>query len=52
MDVLVVVDFNEDLNTKNIQYFIDEIGLHDVFSDFMKWKKTIEMETLNMELST
>ena len=32
-DTLVVGDFNEDVNTKNIQVFVVEMGLCKVFSE-------------------
>ena len=32
-DVLVAEDFNEDANNKNIQEFMVEMGMHDIFSE-------------------
>ena len=51
-DVLLVGDFDEDENTKNVQEFIVEIGLHEVFSEVIEVDDRIDVERLNAEQSS
>ena len=50
-DSLVAGDLNEDSNFKNMQEFMVEMGIHEIFSEVHEVHEIIGIDCLSMERS-